>query len=308
MTLRGAAAARRGRLTRREAIEGWIGIMPWLIGFILFNLIPIISSLYLSFTDWDILTKARWIGLGNYDRMIHDRYFWISLRVTTVYTLMYLPLNLTVGLLLSLLLNVRTRWSHFFRTLYYLPSVISGVAVVLVWMWLLNPDFGLVNYVLRALGLPGPQWFFSQRWALPSLVLLGLWGVGNNVVIYLAGLQNIPPQLYEAAEIDGCGALGRFFRITLPLLSPTILFLLIMGVIWSFQVFTQAYVATGGLGGPNNATLFYLLYLYNEAFRGLRMGYGAALAWFLALVVLICSVLIFKTSNRWVHYEGGREQ
>lgn len=301
-------AKRRARFARKEAIEGWIGIMPWLLGFLLFGAVPVVASLYLSFTDWDILTEARWIGIGNYRHMLQDEEFWISLRVTALYTLMSIPLNLTGGLLISLLLNVKSRWSHFFRTVYYVPSVVSGVAVAVVWMWLLNPDFGLINHLLSLLGLKGPQWLYSQTWALPSYVLLGLWMVGGNAVIYLAGLQNISPQLYEAAEIDGCNSWQRFFRVTLPLITPTILFLLINGVIWSFQVFTQAYIMSNGRGGPNNATLFYLLYLYNEAFRGFRMGYGAALAWVLALIVLVCSVLIFKTSNRWVHYEGARER
>lgn len=301
-------AKRRSGLARKEAIEGWIGIMPWLLGFLLFGAVPVVASLYLSFTDWDILTEARWIGIGNYRHMLQDEEFWISLRVTALYTLMSIPLNLTGGLLISLLLNVKSRWSHFFRTVYYVPSVVSGVAVAVVWMWLLNPDFGLINHLLSLLGLKGPQWLYSQTWALPSYVLLGLWMVGGNAVIYLAGLQNISPQLYEAAEIDGCNSWQRFFRVTLPLITPTILFLLINGVIWSFQVFTQAYIMSNGRGGPNNATLFYLLYLYNEAFRGFRMGYGAALAWVLALIVLVCSVLIFKTSNRWVHYEGARER
>lgn len=292
------------RLRRRENIEGWIGISPWLMGFILFQVIPISMSLYLSFTDWHIVRGASWIGLENYKTMFNTKDFWISLRVTTIYSLMAVPLYIVVSLILSLLLNVRTRWSHFFRTMYYMPSVISGVASAILWIWLFNPEFGLINYFLRFLGIKGPRWLFDERWALPAIVLMGLWGIGSNAIIYLAGLRNIPSTLYEAAEIDGATSMQCFLRITLPLLTPTIFFVLVTGIIGSFQVFTQAYLMTNG--GPNKATLFYLLYLYNEAFRGLRMGYGSALAWFLALIILLLTLLIFKSSPLWVYYEGER--
>jgi multiple sugar transport system permease protein len=292
------------KLRRKENIEGWIGISPWLIGFILFQLIPIGMSLYMSFTDWHITRGASWIGLENYKNMFHTQDFWISLRVTTLYSIMAVPLYLVAGLILSLLLNVNTRWSHFFRTMYYMPSVISGVASAILWIWLFNPEFGLINYFLRLLGIKGPRWLFDEKWALPAIVLMGLWGIGGNAIIYLAGLRNIPSVLYEAAEIDGANPIQCFFKITLPLLTPTIFFVLVTGIIGSFQVFTQAYLMTNG--GPNKATLFYILYLYNEAFRGQRMGYGSALAWFLALIILTLTLLVFKSSPLWVYYEGER--
>ncbi len=293
------------KLRKRENIEGWIGISPWLIGFILFQAIPIGMSLYLSFTDWHIVRGASWIGLENYRTMFNTKDFWISLRVTTVYSLMAVPLYIVTSLILSLLLNVKTRWSHFFRTMYYMPSVISGVASAILWIWLFNPEYGLINYFLRLLGIKGPRWLFDERWALPAIVLMGLWGIGGNIIIYLSGLRNIPNSLYEAAEIDGATSIQCFFKITLPLLTPTIFFVLVTGIIGSFQVFTQAYLMTNG--GPNKATLFYVLYLYNEAFRGLRMGYGSALAWFLALIILTLTLLIFKSSPLWVYYEGERK-
>lgn len=299
-------AGKMGPMARREEIEGYMGILPWLLGFFLFSAVPIVSSLVLSFTDWDILRTPNFVGLENWITMFKAEDFWISLKVTFVYSALALPLGMVLGVILSLLLNVRIPGSHYYRTLFYIPAVINGVAVSLLWLWLLNPQFGLINYLLGLIGIQGPNWLFSERWALKALVLMSLWGVGGSIPIYLAGLQNIPPHLYEAAEIDGAGRWYTFWRITLPLLTPTLLFQLIMGIIGSFQVFTQSYVMTSG--GPNKATLFYLLYLYNEAFKGLRMGYGAALAWFLALVILFFTLLVFKSSPLWVYYESERRR
>ena len=213
-----------------------------------------------------------------------------------------MPLGLALSLFLAGLLNTEVRGVRFFRTVYYLPSVMSGVAVALLWSWLFNPDFGLVNHLLGLVGINGPTWLASETWALPALIIMSLWGAGQSMLIFLAGLQGIPQQLYEAAEIDGAGGWSRFTHVTLPMLSPVILFNLIMGIIGSFQVFTQGYVMTNG--GPNNATLFYVLNLYNQAFRNLRMGYASALAWILFFIILGMTLLVIRQSRERVYYEG----
>lgn len=290
---------------RREAIEGYICILPWLLGFIVFVAGPIVASLIISFTRWDIVNPPSWIGPENYVKIFaDDADFRQSLKVTVTYAVFSLPLHLVLGLGLSLLLNLRLRGMNIYRTLFYIPAVLPGVAVTLLWVWIFNPEFGIINYLLSLLGIEGPRWFYSPRWALPGLIIMGLWGVGGGAVIYLAGLQNIPPHLYEAAEIDGANAWHRFWRITLPLLTPTIFFQLVMGLIGTFQVFTEAYIATNG--GPLKSTLFYMLYIYNHAFRSLRMGYGSALAWILTIIILLVTLLVFRSSPYWVYYESER--
>lgn len=264
---------------------------------------PIAASAVLSFTDWNLLNPPSWVGLENYiDIFLNDGMFWQSLKVTAIYTGGSVPLGLALSLFLAGLLNTEVRGVRFFRTVYYLPSVMSGVAVALLWSWLFNPDFGLVNHLLGLVGINGPTWLASETWALPALIIMSLWGAGQSMLIFLAGLQGIPQQLYEAAEIDGAGGWSRFTHVTLPMLSPVILFNLIMGIIGSFQVFTQGYVMTNG--GPNNATLFYVLNLYNQAFRNLRMGYASALAWILFFIILGMTLLVIRQSRERVYYEG----
>ncbi len=291
------------RLSRREAIKGYIGISPWLIGFLLLTVGPFIASFVLSFTDWRITVAPRWVGLANYIKIFtDDRDFWQAIRVTFTYVALTLPLNLVLGLALSLLLNQKVMGIRFFRTIFYLPSVLSGVGVSLMWLWLLNPEFGVVNLLLGRVGITGPGWFFSTEWALPSVVLINLWRVGGSTIIYLAGLQNIPVSLYEAASLDGAGFWARLRSITLPMLTPTIFFQLVVELIDAFQVFTAVYVITNG--GPLRSTLFYMLYMFRTGFVDFEMGYASALAWILALIILFFTALVFKSSPLWVYYES----
>jgi multiple sugar transport system permease protein len=233
-----------------------------------------------------------------------DPLFWQSLKVTAIYTSIYVPVELSGGLMLALLMNQRLRFIGIFRTIYYLPSVLPGVAYVVLWMWILHPDVGLLNTALSHVGIQGPRWLADPDWALPALLLMSLWGLGRTMVIYLASLQGIPSHLYEAASIDGANRWHSFWKITLPLLTPTIFFNLVLSIISTFQTFTSAFVATDG--GPLDSTLFYVLYLFRQAFQYFNMGYASALAWILFLVILALTLLIVRSSDRWVFYEGAR--
>jgi multiple sugar transport system permease protein len=287
----------------REAIEGYIGISPWLIGFLVFTLGPMLASFYFGFTNWRITTEPKWVGLDNYIEMFtSDRDFYQALRVTFTYVMLALPLNLIVGLALSLLLNHKLPGMSIFRTIFYLPVVLSGVAVALMWMWLLNPDYGVVNSMLAGIGIQGPKWFFDSDTALLSIVLMNLWRVGGSAIIYLAGLQNIPPHLYEAADMDGAGVWSKLWNVTIPMLTPTLFFQLVMEAIDAFQVFTAAYIITDG--GPARSTLFYMLYMFRTAFTDFEMGYASALAWVLGIIIMIFTALVFKSSPLWVYYES----
>jgi multiple sugar transport system permease protein len=280
-------------------------ISPWLIGFVLFVLGPVIASILISFTRWDLLGPASFIGLRNYQKMFsRDPLFWHSFKVTAIYTGAYVPLQLVGGLVLALLMNQKLRFISVFRTIYYLPSVLPGVAFVVLWMWILHPEAGLANTLLSYVGLQGPRWLADPDWALPALLLMSFWGLGRTMVIYLASLQGISRQLYEAAAIDGAGAWPSFWKITLPMLTPTLFFNLVLSVISTFQTFTSAYVATDG--GPLDATLFYVLYLYRQAFQFFNMGYASAMAWFLFVIILVLTMMIVRSSGWWVYYEGER--
>jgi len=291
------------RAARREALEGYLGISPWLIGFLVFTAGPMLASLYLSLTDWRMVDPPNLIGFKNYAKIFaDDPDFLRAIRVTFTYVVMSLPLQIVLGLGLSLLLNQGVPGIRLFRTIFYVPAVLSGVSVALVWMWLLNPDFGIVNAFLGLLGIAGPGWFWDPDWALPSIAVIGLWRVGGGAIIYLAGLQNISPQLYEAAEIDGAGALARLRHVTLPMLTPTLFFQLVMELIDAFQVFTAVYVTTGG--GPVGATFFYMLYMFRTAFVDFDMAYASALAWIMGTIILGLTALVFKSSALWVFYES----
>jgi multiple sugar transport system permease protein len=293
-------------LRGREAITFYLLITPWILGFLFFYLGPIASSLYFSLTKWDLLSSPQFIGLQNYyDIFTSDPLFWQSLKVTIIYTFTYVPLDLIFGLAIALLLNQKIRGIGIFRTVYYLPSVLAGVAYVVLWMWIFNPQAGLLNTLLSYVGIQGPRWLQDPEWALPAMVMMSLWGVGRSMVIYLAGLQDVPNEYIEAARIDGANRVQTFSKIILPLLTPAILFNLVFGVITTFQSFTNVFVATNG--GPLNSTLFYVLYLYRKAFEHLDMGYASALAWILFLIVLICTVIIFVSSGKWVFYRGTQE-
>ena len=296
---------RRSRISRKENRAGYLFALPWLIGLVVFLIGPIVASVLLSFTNWNLISPARWVGLENYRDMIHSREFWQSIKVTLFYAALSVPLYLVLGLSLAILLNQRVRGMYMFRTILFLPTVLSGVAVAVLWVSLLNPDLGVVNQVLRAIGIDDPpRWLLSPTWAVPAIVLMGLWGIGGGAIIYLAGLQNIPPALYQAARVDGASAWQTFRHITLPLLTPTLLFTLLIGLIEAFQVFDTAFVLGGSRGGTRGSLLFYVLNLWNEGFRNGRFGYASALAWVLVIVAAIVILLVFKTSSRWVYYES----
>ena len=292
------------RMRRREAIEGYLWISPWVIGFVVFSLGPIVASAYLSFTKYKIGGQAEWIGLANYNEaFFNDRLFWPSLGRTAYFSLAAVFIGVFLSLLAAVLLNQALHGRSTFRAFYYLPSLTPVVAMAILWQWLLQPQLGLVNYALSLVGIDGPGWLTSRQWAIPSMVLITLWASvgGGRMIIFLAGLQGVPQELYESADLDGAGAISRFRHITLPMISPVILFNLILGVIGSFSVFSLAYVATSG--GPNYATWFYMLHLYYNAFSFFRMGYASALAWIFFVIIFILSYLQIKFSNRWVYYE-----
>ena len=292
---------------RREALVGYLSISPWVTGFLLFTLGPVLASVYFSFTQWTITRPPEWVGLHNYIRMFtRDPLFWQALKVTGNFVLISVPLKLVFGVALSLLLNLKVRGMNIYRTIFYIPAVISGVAVSLMWIWLLQPDTGVVNTLLALVGIQGPGWFWDPDWALFSVALMSVWSVGGSAIIYLAGLQNIPPHLYEAARIDGAGAWQRFWRITIPLLTPTLFFQLVVEMIESFKVFTQAFVITKG--GPLKATYFYLYYFYEEAFQNFNMGYASALALILMVVIMTATLILNYTSKHWVYYAAEPEK
>ena len=278
-------------------------ISPWLIGFVVFMAYPIIMSGYYSFCDYSVLTKPAWIGSANYVDLGHDPIFWQSLSNTAYYAFFALPLGVIVSLFLALLLNTNVRGMTVYRTIFFLPSLVPMVALAILWLWIFNGDYGLLNQILHALHIPGPQWLSSPEWSKPALVLTGIWGVGNAVVIYLAGLQDVPQPLYEAADLDGAGFWAKTWHVTLPMLSPVILFNLIMGIIGTLQIFAVPYVMFPG-GSPARSTYFYTMYLYDNAFRFLKMGYACAMGWIMFFIILGLTALALKLSSRHVYYGG----
>ncbi len=294
-----------GPMARREERIAYLFLSPWLIGLVVFWIGPIVASIILSMTEWYIITSPTWIGLDNYQEMFfNDRQFWQSISVTLKYTLMAVPLYMAAGLGLSLLLNLKLPGMNIFRTILFIPAVLSGVAVAILWVSLLNPDVGAVNWVLRGIGIANPpRWLGSPTWAVPAMVLVGLWSVGGGAIIYLAGLQNIPPHLYEAALVDGAGPWQRFRHVTWPMLTPTMLYVFLTSLIGSFQVFDVAWILGGSQGGVGGSLLFYLINLWNQGFRNGRMGYASALAWVVVLIAAVVILAIFRTSGRWVYYE-----
>jgi len=302
--------SRLGRLARREERTAYLFLLPWLAGLLMFWIVPILWSVALSASDWDIISKPSWVGLGNYREMLFDdRHFWLAIRVTLKYILLSVPLYIVAGLVLSLLLNLKLRGMNLFRTILFVPSVLSGVAVAILWVALLNPDVGAVNSILRAVGIDNPpRWLGSPTWAVPSVVLIGLWGVGGGAIIYLSGLQNIGAQLYEAAALDGAGPWRRFRYVTLPMLTPTLLFVLLTSLIDAFQVFDTAFIVSGAQGAAGDSLRFYLLNVWYEGFRNGRLGYASAEAWVLVIAAALVILLIFRTSGRWVYYEYDPEK
>lgn len=298
-------ARARSRKRVRETLTGWIMASPWIAGFLLFTLVPIVMSFALSFMDWNLLSPPKFAGLDNYRKMLTEEpQVWKSVWITTYYSVVSVPLHLALGFLLALLLNRNIKGLSFWRSVYYLPTVISGVAVSLLWQWLFSKDFGLLNYVMKnVLHLGAVNWLGDERTVIPSLILMSLWTVGGSMITNLAGLQNIPTALYDSAKVDGAGGFRQMLHITVPMMTPIIFLNLVTGIIASFQTFTNAYVMTGG--GPNKASLFYMLYLYTTAFEDFKMGYASALAWMLFVFILLLTVCVFVTGKYWVHYEGG---
>lgn len=289
-------------LLRREAVQGYLFIAPWFVGFLVFTAGPLLAALAFSFTDWNGVTAIEWIGFDNYIQLFtRDTRFWQSLKVTLIFTLFYLALNLIIGFGLALVMNQPVRGMRLFRTIYYLPAVLSGVAVAVLWSFLFHREFGALNWLLGLFGIKRIGWIVSENWALPSIIVMELWRVGSTIIIFLAGLQGIPPELYEAAEVDGANRRWRLWSITLPLMSPTIFFVLIVGFINTMQVFTQAYIMTRG--GPNYATYFYSINLYETTFRELRLGYASAQAGVLFIIIFMVTLFILWVSRYRVNYE-----
>lgn len=296
-------SVRTSPLLRREALDAYLFISPWLIGFFLWVAGPMIASIAFSLIRWDLLGPPSWVGLSNYRTLFTNPLVRISLWNTAFYTFLSVPLGLLVALATAMLLNQRLHFQSWFRTCFYLPSVMPAVANAVLWFWILNPEIGLANQLLRLFGLPRSLWIYDPATAKPTFVLMSLWGVGNTMIVFLAGLQGIPQSLYEVADIDGANWWNRFRHVTLPMLSPVILFNLVVGVIGSFQVFTSAFLLTNG--GPQNATLFTVLYLYRLAFEQFNMGLASALAWLLFAIILVFSLIQLRLSRTWVYYEAG---
>ncbi len=295
----------RSPMAAQRAKWGYIFLLPWALGLLIFILGPILASTYLSFTSYDILSAPQFIGLENYVKAFTDDVlFWPSLGRTFTYTLAVVPLSLAGSLLLAILLNQGIKGTNIFRTLFFLPSLTPAVALALLWTWLFHPTVGPINIALGWVGIAGPGWLSDKNWALPALIIISLWAAigGNSMLIFLAGLQGVPQELYEAAEIDGAGNWAKFRSVTLPLISPTLFFNLILGIIGALKVFTLAFVAT--LGGPSYSTWFYALHIYRQAFEYFRMGYGSALAWIFVVVLLIFTFIQLRFSQRWVYYAG----
>ena len=289
----------------QEAKWGYIFLLPWLVGLVLFILGPILASAYLSFTEYEIINSPKFIGLGNYTKAFtDDALFWPSMGRTFLYALAVVPLGLLGSLFLALLLNQGLRGSNLFRTIFFLPSLTPAVALALLWTWLFHPSVGPINVILGFVGIEGPGWLTSKDWALSALTIISLWAIvgGNAMLIFLAGLQGVPKEFYEAAEIDGAGAWAKFRAVTLPLITPTLFFNLVLGIIGALKVFTLAFVAT--LGGPSYSTWFYALHIYRQAFEYFRMGYGSALAWIFVVILLVFTLIQLRLSDRWVYYAG----
>jgi multiple sugar transport system permease protein len=276
-------------------------ISPWVIGFVCFTIGPIIASSVISLFDTDFLRRWEYIGLRNYDRMINDLLARKALLNSAYYSFAVVPLNTVIALSIAVLLNQGIKGQGIWRTIYYLPSVVSIVAVSMLWRWLYHPDIGLLNSILGTFGIQGPRWIYSEEWAMPSIIVMAAWGAGGAMLIFLAGLRGIPTELYEAAQIDGAGAFRKFFSITIPMLTPTIFFNIVMSIIGSWQVFTQSFIMTEG--GPNNATLTLVLYIYRKGFQQFHFGYAASLSWLLFAVVMVFVLIAIRSARSWVHYE-----
>ena len=308
VAVRARVAPRKARrlspLRRREELTGYLFASPVIVGLLVFAAYPTLASVYYSFTDYNVIQPPYWTGLQNYHDLLSDHLFWLSLANTAIYSVVSIPLSLVLGLGLAILLNQQLRSIGFFRALVYLPSVVPTVAGTILWLWILNPQYGVINNLLAGLGVTGPDWINDPLWTKPALILMSLWGIGPTAIIFLAGLHGVPQSLYEAAEIDGAGRLASFRHITLPLITPTLFFNLVLGIIGALQVFNQPYIFGNNGGGPANSILMYVVYLYQTAFQNFQMGYASAMALILFVVILLLTLLVMGTSRRWVYYEG----
>lgn len=294
------------KLARREAISGYLYIMPWILGFLLFTAIPILASIYLAFTSYRGYGDINWIGFANFTKMFTgDDIFWQSVKVTLIYVVGFLPPGLLLGFGIALLMNRDVPGITFFRTIYYLPAILTGVAVAMMWQFVFHREFGVLNTILGWFGIAQISWLNDTRWVMVAFIIMGLWGVGSGMIIYLAGLQAIPSDLYEAATIDGANPLQKLWKITIPLMTPVIFFNLVTGLIATFQIFTTAFIMTQG--GPNYATYFFSVNIYHTTFRSLRLGYASAMALVLFLLILGLTSIVLFSSSRWVYYSGGAE-
>lgn len=299
---------RMSRRTREETVAAWIAISPWALGFLIFTLWPVVSSIYFSFTKYDVVNSPEWVGLENYRRLFtDDRRFGLSIRNSFVYTLLYVPLHVVSALGVALLLHQARRLSGVYRTLYYLPSITPMVATAYLWIWILNPNDGVVNRALRFLNLPAPAWTVDPFWTKPTIVMSQLWLLGGAMIIFLAGLKGVPVSLYEAARLDGANAWQRLKDVTIPMMSGVIFFVITISIVNALQVFTQGYIMFDKDGGPRNSALFIVMYLFKRAFEFLEMGYASAIAWMLFLIILCVTAVQFWLSKRWVYYESGTE-
>jgi multiple sugar transport system permease protein len=289
---------------KRQILAGYLFISPVILGYLIWVAGPMLMAIWLSLTEWDMLRPATFVGLGNYRQMLQDDLFWKSLAVTFYFTLVSVPLSLALGFAVALLVNVNVRGIAFFRMLFYLPSIVPLVVNAVLWLWIFNSELGLLNGALSWFGLPKVLWFQDSNWAMPALIIMSMWSIGGAMMIFLAGIQGIPQHLYEAAEIDGANYWARFRHVTIPMMSPVIFFNLVIGLIGSLQTFVPGYLMTQG--GPQNATLFYGLYIFRSAFRDFKMGYAAALSWVLFAIVLLLSLLVFRYLGRMVYYEEAR--
>jgi multiple sugar transport system permease protein len=291
---------------KRNLRNGLLFVSPWIVGMSCFLLYPIFSSLYHSFCDYSVLERPVWIGVTNYLDLARDQVFYKSLWNTFFYAFFAIPLGLGISLILALLLNTKIRRLAAYRTIFFLPSLVPIVAMAMLWMWIFNGQYGVLNYFLSFLGIRAPAWLMNVHWSKPALIIMSFWAIGYSMVIFLAGLQDVPVSLYESAEIDGANFLHKIRHVTIPMISPVILFNVIMGIIWTFQIFARPYVMTPGPGGPARSTTFYTLYLFQTAFEDLRMGYASAMAWILFLIILSLTLLSIRLSRDRVYYAGVR--
>jgi len=306
VTLTKSPVASRPRRLSDETIAGWLSISPWLLGFFVFTAFPFLASLYFSFTKYDVLRPPEWVGLENYQRLLtQDRLFPLALKNTFVYAALYVPLHIVTALGVAMLLERARHLKGFFRTAFYLPAITPAVATAYLWVWILNPNDGVVNTILRSLNLPAPGWTVDPFWTKPTIVISSVWTMGGAMILFLAALQGVPRDLYEAAKLDGAGAWERFRSITLPMISSVTFFVATISIISSLNVFTQGYVMFDKDGGPENSALFVVMYLFKRAFGSgyFQMGYASAIAWMLFLIILVVTLIQFKFANRWVYYE-----